>query len=110
MFGLSPLITSFAAMWWLKEEAVTPVKLSGMMLGIAGLALVFRGGLGLGDGAPLGLAALFIAVALQSLGLVWLKKICDDSPPMATGVIDRGTVIVHHRMVVSRRTSSRSDA
>jgi drug/metabolite transporter (DMT)-like permease len=84
MFGLSPLLTSFGAMLWLKEEAVTPVKLTGMLLGIAGLALVFQGGLGLGDGAPLGLAALFIAVALQSLGLVWLKKIGDDSPPLAT--------------------------
>lgn len=84
MFGLSPLITSFGGMLWLKEEAVTPVKLTSMLLGIAGLALVFQGGLGLGDGAPLGLAALFIAVTLQSLGLVWLKKIGDDSPPLAT--------------------------
>ena len=84
MFGLSPLITGFAAMWWLEEEAVTPVKLVGMLLGIAGLTLVFQGGLGLGDGVPLGLAALFVAVALQSLGLVWLKKIDHDSTPLAT--------------------------
>ena len=84
MFGLSPLLTSFAAMWWLEEEAVTPVKLAGMLLGIAGLMLVFQGGLGLGDGVPLGLAALFVAVALQSLGLVWLKKIDHDSTPLAT--------------------------
>jgi len=84
MFGLSPLLTSMAAMLWLKEEALTPVKLTSMLLGIAGLALVFQGGLGLGEGAPLGLAALFVAVALQSFGLVWLKKIGDDSPPLAT--------------------------
>jgi drug/metabolite transporter (DMT)-like permease len=40
--------------------------------------------LGLGDGAVPGLAALFIAVVMQSFGLVWIKKIGDDSPPLAT--------------------------
>ncbi len=84
MFGLSPLITSFAAMLWLKEEAVTPHKLIGMLLGITGLALVFQGGLGLGEGALLGLAALLVAVTSQSLGMVWMKQIGDDSPPLAT--------------------------
>jgi len=84
MYGLSPLITSFAAMLWLKEEAFTPTKLIGMLLGITGLVLVFHGGLGLGIGAASGLAVLFVAVVMQSLGLVWLKKIGDDSPPLAT--------------------------
>ncbi len=84
MFGLSPLITSLGAALWLKEEAVTPSKLAGMLLGMAGLVLVFSGGLHLGDGAPMGLIMLFIAVMVQSLGLVWIKKIGDDSPPLAT--------------------------
>lgn len=81
LFGLSPLITSLGAMLWLKEEALTPNKLTGMALGILGLMLVFRGGLGTGSVA--GLLALFMAVVAQSLGLVWLKRIGDDSPPMA---------------------------
>ena len=83
LFGLSPLLTSFGAALWLKEEAVTPSKVVGMLLGLVGLALVFRGGLGLGVGAPLGVMALFVAVLLQSLGLVWIKRIGDDSPPLA---------------------------
>jgi drug/metabolite transporter (DMT)-like permease len=91
MFGLSPLITSLGAVLWLKEEAITPSKLAGMLLGLAGLVLVFQGGLGLGGGAIAGLAVLFVAVVLQSLGLVWIKKIGDDSPPMATTL---GTLIV----------------
>ena len=84
MFGLSPLITSLGAALWLKEEAITLNKLAGMLLGLTGLVLVFQGGLGLGDGAVLGVAALFIAVVMQSLGLVWIKKIGDDSPTLAT--------------------------
>jgi drug/metabolite transporter (DMT)-like permease len=54
------------------------------LLGLAGLVLVFRGGLGLGEGAVLGLVALILAVLIQALGLVWIKKIGDDSPPLAT--------------------------
>lgn len=84
LFGLSPLITSLGAALWLKEEAITPSKLGGMLLGVLGLALVFRGGLGLGHSAALGVAALLIAVMVQSLGLVWIKRIGDDSPPLAT--------------------------
>ncbi len=91
LFGLSPLITSLGAQLWLKEESLTPGKLAGMMLGIFGLVLVFRGGLSLGTGAGPGLMALLCAVALQSLGLVWIKRIGDDSPPLAT---TQGTLIV----------------
>ena len=91
LFGLSPLITSLGAALWLKEEAVTRSKVTGMLLGLAGLVLVFQGGLGLGAGAPMGLAALFMAVVMQSLGLVWIKRIGDDSPPLAMTL---GTLIV----------------
>lgn len=91
LFGLSPLITSLGAALLLKEEAITPSKLAGMLLGVLGLALVFRGGLGLGDGAVLGVAALFTAVVVQALGLVWMKRIGDDSPPLATTL---GSLIV----------------
>ncbi len=91
LFGLSPLITSLGAALWLKEEAITPSKVAGMLLGVLGLALVFRGGLGLGDGVVAGVAALFTAVVVQSLGLVWIKRIGDDSPPLATTL---GSLIV----------------
>lgn len=91
LFGLSPLVTSLGAMLWLKEEAFTPSKLAGMILGVFGLSLVFRGGLDLGSGAGVGLIALFAAVVLQALGLVWLKRIGDDSPPLATTM---GSLIV----------------
>ena len=82
LFGLSPLITSLGAALWLKEESLTLNKLAGMLLGLVGLLLVFRGGLAVG--AAGGLIALLIAVVMQSLGLVWIKKIADDSPPLAT--------------------------
>src|SRR5512135_1594763 len=84
LFGLSPLLTSLGAAVWLQEESLTPSKLGGMLLGLLGLLLVFQGGLGMGSNALPGLVALLLAVSLQSLGLVWLKRINDDSPPLAT--------------------------
>jgi len=83
LFGLSPLITSLGAALWLEEESLTTSKLAGMVMGLIGLFLVFRGGLGVGAGSAAGLLALFMAVVSQSLGLVWLKRIDDDSPPLA---------------------------
>jgi len=83
LFGLSPLITSLGAVLWLEEEALSANKVLGMVLGLAGLGLVFQGGLALGPGALLGILALVAAVATQSLGLVWIKRIGDDSHPLA---------------------------
>jgi drug/metabolite transporter (DMT)-like permease len=91
LFGLSPLITSLGAMVWLKEEKMTAAKLAGMLLGLLGLVLVFRGSISLGVGASVGMIVLFAAVVSQSLGLVWLKRIGDDSPPLAMTL---GTLIV----------------
>jgi drug/metabolite transporter (DMT)-like permease len=83
LFGLSPLVTSMGAMVWLKEESLTPNKIAGMALGIIGLWLVFHGGLDLGEGSALGVIAILVAMASQSLGLVWVKRIGDDSSALA---------------------------
>jgi drug/metabolite transporter (DMT)-like permease len=85
LFGLTPLITGLFALVWLDEEALTPAKLAGMLLGLAGLAVIFgdSGEMG-GAHAVAGVAALLAAVTLYSVSLVWIKRIGDDSPPLAT--------------------------
>lgn len=83
LFGLSPLITSVGAMLWLEEEALTRHKVAGMLLGLLGLMMVFRGGLDLGSNAGIGIIALLCAVTAQSMGMVRIKHIGDDSPPLA---------------------------
>lgn len=85
LFGLTPLVTGLMAMAWLKEEALTPPKVAGMLLGVAGLAAIFgdRGELS-GAHAAAGVAALLGAVTLYSASLVWIKRIGDDSTPLAT--------------------------
>lgn len=82
LFGLSPLITSLGAALWLKEESLTLHKLAGMALGLAGLLVVFQGAVVVN--AAWALLALFAAVVIQALGLVWIKKVGDDSSALAT--------------------------
>jgi drug/metabolite transporter (DMT)-like permease len=90
LFGLAPLVTSVLAAFWLGERALEPFKLAGIGLGLIGLVIVFGaasvGGAGSTGAvhAGYGVAALLIAVLIYSTSLVWMKRIGDDSPPLAT--------------------------
>lgn len=87
LFGLSPLMAGVLAALWLDERALTPFKLAGMALGTLGLAVIFIHGDSLGgEHALAGLLAVLLAVLIYSASLVWLKRIADDSPPLATTV------------------------
>jgi drug/metabolite transporter (DMT)-like permease len=85
LFGLSPLMTGVLAALWLEERALGAERLAGMLLGLAGLAVIFAHGETIGGSqATAGLIALVAAVVIYSAGLVGLKRIGDDSPPLAT--------------------------
>lgn len=87
LFGVSPVMTGILAALWLGERSLTPLRLVGMVLAACGLATIFIHGDSLGDEHALtGLAALLVAVFIYSGSLVWLKRINDDSPPLATTV------------------------
>ena len=91
LFGLSPMMTGLGAAYWLKERALAPEKLGGMILGVTGLLLVFHGNLVFGPHALLGVSVLLLAVLSQSLGLVWIKRLGDNSSAVA---INLGTLLV----------------
>lgn len=87
LFGLSPLMASVMAHLWLGEKSLGPRQIGGMLLALGGLAVIFlHGGTLGGPQAIAGLAALLAAVFIYSAGLVGLKRIGDDSPPLATTV------------------------
>ena len=83
VYGLSPIVTGLFAWMWLHEEAFSPLKIAGMLLGLFGLALVFGGSMQLGEAAHWGIAALLCAVVLQAWGLVAVKRIRADIPAVA---------------------------
>ena len=87
LFGLTPLVTGLLALLWLKDESLTRAKLAGMALGLAGLVVIFGDSHEMGGAHALaGVLALLAAVVLYSGSLVWIKRIGDDSPPLATTV------------------------
>ncbi|HLO61949.1 MAG TPA: DMT family transporter [Azonexus sp.] len=87
LFGLSPLAAAVLGAIFVGERSLTPVKLIGMLLGAGGLATIFIHGDSLGhEHALAGLFAVLSAVTIYSGGMVWLKQIGDDSPPLATTV------------------------
>lgn len=83
LFGLSPIMTGLFAWLWLREDAFSPPKVVGMLLGLAGLSLVFGSSLRLGSSAHLGIIAVLAAVLLQAWGLVAIKRLNADVPAVA---------------------------
>lgn len=87
LFGLSPLAAAMLGAIFVGERSLTRIKLIGMLLGAIGLATIFIDGDSLGhENALAGLLAVLGAVTVYSGGMVWLKQIGDDSPPLATTV------------------------
>ena len=96
IFGLSPLATGVFATFWLHERALTPLRLSGLALGIAGLWVIF-GQPWPGDGdATAGMAAILAGMTIQALGLVWIKRIVtqDGQAQVSSLAITAGTLAV----------------
>ena len=75
IFGLSPLVTGVFAALWLSERTLTPLRIAGLGLALTGLWLIF-GQPWPGDGhARLGTLAAVAGMAVQALGLVWIKRL-----------------------------------
>jgi drug/metabolite transporter (DMT)-like permease len=75
IFGLSPLVTGMFAALWLSERTLTPIRIAGLGLALAGLWFIF-GQPWPGDGqATLGTLAVVIGMSVQALGLVWIKRL-----------------------------------
>ncbi len=91
IFGLAPLITSAFASFILHENNLTTGRVIGMLLGLAGLALVFAEGLTLTDAAWMGVAGITIGTVSHSLGAVLLQKLKTELPAIS---ITAGSLIV----------------
>ena len=75
IFGLSPLATGVFAIWWLRTQAFTALRLLGLVVCMAGLWVIF-GQPWPGDSqATAGIIAVLLGMVLQALGLVWIKRI-----------------------------------
>jgi len=74
LFGLIPLFTGLIGLVINDTERLTPAKLGGIVLGLAGLIVIFGAGAKTGAQALPGIAAILCAVAIQAGSLVWVKR------------------------------------
>ncbi len=83
VFGLSPIFTSVLASLILKDSRLSGMRLSGMAIGLLGLIVVFIEGLSTSTAALLGIVAIVISAASQSIGSVLIKQQQPDFHPIA---------------------------
>ncbi len=83
LYGLSPVITGILAGLWLKERGFTRYKLTGMLTGLLGLAVIYKSGLQLGASSAYGILAILLSVTLQVMSAVMLKRIGAAVPALA---------------------------
>jgi len=74
LFGLTPIVTGLLAARFLGEGTMTAAKLTGMLLGVSGLAVIFHTSIRFSDTAWYGVAGLLMAVVLHSISTVWVKR------------------------------------
>ncbi len=83
LFGLSPIMIGIFATYWLGERRFSMGKLFGVALAVGGLVVIFIPDGRLEEIAPQGVLAVLIAVTLQSLSAVWVKRIGGELHPMS---------------------------
>jgi drug/metabolite transporter (DMT)-like permease len=86
LFGLAPIITGFMASLWLAEKALTASRITGLLLGLAGLAIMLLGSQALGPQAAYGIAGMVFSVTAYSASAVAIKRIAADVPALATTI------------------------
>lgn len=91
IFGLTPILTSVLAALLLQEQAFASGKLLGMLLGLAGLLMVFFESSNLGTHAWLGVAGVLLSVVAHSAGAVLLKRTRSNLPALS---VTTGSLIV----------------
>jgi drug/metabolite transporter (DMT)-like permease len=83
LFSLSPLVTSIFSALWLQENNLTAQKIAGLLLGLAGMLVIFGGGAALGEHAGLGVLAVLISTLLHAASAVWVRRLSGDLSAIA---------------------------
>ncbi len=83
LFGLSPLVTSLMAVFWLGEGRLSVACVASLLTAVAGLAVMFGSGAALGDHALYGVLAVLVSVLVHSASSVWVRRIGAGLPALS---------------------------
>ncbi len=83
VFGLTPIATGALALLWLPGQGLTRLRLSGALIGVAGLGVIFGGGAALDERAVLGIGAVALATLIHSVSAIWTKRLGSGLHPLS---------------------------
>lgn len=83
VFGLTPVLTGVVASFCLGKGGITPLRLIGMALGLAGLAVIFVRGHAVDPTVLYGVAGVVVAVLIHSTSAVCVKRMSTGVPALA---------------------------
>ncbi len=91
LFGLTPIVTGVLAVICLGESKFTPTRITGLILAVAGLVVVFGADFSLNEKATQGTCAILLSVILTAVSTVWLKRTNAGLSPVA---VTTGALII----------------
>lgn len=109
LFGLTPIVTSLLASWWLKAHTISSSEIVGGLLGFLGLALIFADSFSLDPLAGWAVVAMLLAVSTHSAGAVWIKRLAsgvDGSAMTAGGLMIATPLFLVHWWLVDGQLPS----
>jgi len=82
MFGLTPLLTAVMAYFALGERHISIVKISGIVLAIIGLSIIFHDSF-LKMEQIQGVLLIFAAVVVHAISAIWVKRVNAQLPALS---------------------------
>jgi drug/metabolite transporter (DMT)-like permease len=90
LFSTMPLMTALLAAFWTRSEPLSPRKLAGILVGVAGTALLFWPEEQLGTMQALGMASALTGSLCAAINLVTMKKHGQHSDPFVLNFLGMG--------------------
>jgi drug/metabolite transporter (DMT)-like permease len=90
LFSTMPLMTALLTRYWSRSEALGASKVAGILIGVAGTALLFWPDERLGLQQVLGMLATLVACLCASINLVTMKQHGHDADPFVLNFFGMG--------------------
>jgi len=90
LFSTMPLMTALLTRYWTRSEALNPSKVAGILIGVAGTALLFWPDERLGMQQMLGMLATLVACVCASVNLVTMKQHGHNADPFVLNFFGMG--------------------
>jgi drug/metabolite transporter (DMT)-like permease len=90
LFSTMPLMTALLSAFWMRSERLTTSKVTGIIIGVIGTALLFWPQERVGTLQVLGMAAVLIGSLCAAINLVMMKKHGRNSDPFVLNFLGMG--------------------